>query len=245
VSTIVPLSLGAVLLTAFAVAERCVPHPLLPLRMLVGRTRSGAHASVAVAGVAIFAVFLFLTYYLQQVRGDSPVATGLLFLPLLACFLVSGNLSSIVALPHLGPRGVIVAGMLLGGGGMAYLTRLTMTSSYARGVLPSLLVLGLGFGMIVAPAVNTATAGVARHDSGTASALVDTVQQVGGSIGIAALSTIAVVATASYRVAHQPGPLAQAAAATHGFTVAFAVTAALFGIGALQAAILLPSRQRH
>jgi EmrB/QacA subfamily drug resistance transporter len=244
-STVVPLSLGALLLAAFAVVERRVPHPLLPLRMVLGRTRGGANASVAVAGVAIFGVFLFLTYYLQQVKGDSPVATGLLFLPLLACFLVSGNFSSVVALPHMGPRGVVAAGMLLGGGGMAYLTRLTVGSGYARGVLPALLVLGLGFGMIVAPAVNTATAGVPHHDSGVASALVDTMQQVGGSIGIAALSTIALVATASYRVAHHPGPLAQAAAVTHGFTVAFAVASALFGIGALQAAILLPSRQRR
>ena len=91
--------------------------------------------------------------------------------------------------------------------------------------MPALLIMGLGFGMIFAPAINTATAGVQRQDSGVASALVNTMQQVGGSIGTSALSTIALTATASYLVAHHTGPLAPAVAATHGYTMAFAVSA--------------------
>ena len=134
--------------------------------------------------------------------------------------------------------------MVFGTAAMTYLTQLTVTSSYAGGILPALLIMGLGFGMIFAPAINTATAGVQRQDSGVASALVNTMQQVGGSIGTAALSTIALTATASYLAAHHTGPLAPAIAATHGYTTAFAVSAGIFGLGVILAILLLPSRQR-
>jgi hypothetical protein len=242
--TLGSLGLGVVLLAAFGFAEQRVSHPLLPLRVILDRTRGGAYVAVGVAGIAIFSVFLFLTYYLQQVKGYSPVTTGLAFLPLFGCILVSSNTSSIVTLPRFGPRVLITIGMVLGGGAMIYLTQLTPTSSYAGGVLPSLLVMGLGFGMIIAPAINTATAGVSREDSGVASALVNTMQQVGGSIGTSALSTIALTATASYLVAHHTGRLAAATAATHGYTVAFAVSAGLFGLGVVLAIVLLPSKLR-
>jgi len=119
-----------------------------------------------------------------------------------------------------------------------------VTSSYAAGVLPALIIMGLGFGMIFAPAINTATAGVQRQDSGVASALVNTMQQVGGSIGTALLSTIALTATASYLAAHHTGVLAPAIAATHGYTVAFAVSAGIFGLGVILGIVLLPSKQR-
>jgi hypothetical protein len=98
--------------------------------------------------------------------------------------------------------------------------------------------------MIISPAINTATAGVQRQDSGVASALVNTMQQVGGSIGTAALSTIALTATAHYLIAHHTGRLALATAATHGYTMAFTISAALFGVGTVLAVVLLPSRQR-
>jgi hypothetical protein len=143
-----------------------------------------------------------------------------------------------------GPRVLIAAGMLLGAGGMAYLTQLTVTSSYTGAVLPALLILGLGFGMIFAPAINTATFGVARQDSGVASALVNTMQQVVGSIGISALSTIALTATASYLITHHTSPLAPAIAATHGYTTAFTVSATLLGLGFILAIVLLPSKHR-
>jgi MFS family permease len=127
---------------------------------------------------------------------------------------------------------------------MAYLTQLTVSSSYAVNVVPALVAMGLGFGMIFSPAINTATAGVARRDSGVASALVNTMQQVGGSIGTAALSTVALTATASYLAAHHTGRLATDTAAVHGYNVAFGVSAVLFVVGALVAVLLLPSRRR-
>ena len=242
--TVGSLVAGVVLLAAFVLAERRVSHPLLPLRVITDRTRGGAYLSVGLTGIAVFGVFLFLTYYLQLIKGYSPVTSGLAFLPMIACILLASNTSSIVLLPRVGPRALVVTGMLLGGGAMAYLTQLTVTSSYAGSILPALLALGLGFGMIFAPAINTATTGVARQDSGVASALVNTMQQVGGSIGTAALSTLALTATATYLTAHHAGPLAPAVAAVHGYSVAFTVSAALFGVGALVAALLLPPRRR-
>ena len=235
---------GVVLLAAFVVAEQRSPHPLLPLRVILDRTRGGSYLAVFISGIAIFGTFLFLTYYLQVVKGDRPLTTGLLFLPMIGCLLLSSNLSSIVLLPRLGPRALIAAGMLLGAGGMAYLTQVSVTSSYASSVLPPLLILGLGFGMIFAPAINTATFGVARRDSGVASALVNTMQQVGGSIGVSALSTIALTATASYLVAHHTSPLAPAVAATHGYILSFAISAGLLGVGFILTILLLPSKRR-
>jgi EmrB/QacA subfamily drug resistance transporter len=241
--TVGSLVAGVVLLAGFVVAEQRSSHPLLPLRVILDRARGGSYLAVFLAGIAIFATFLFLTYYLQVIKGESALATGLLFLPMVGCILITSNLSSIVGLARVGPRVLIATGMLFGAGGMAYLTQITVTSGYAGSVLPALLILGLGFGMIFAPAINTATFGVARRDSGVASALVNTMQQVGGSIGISALSTVALSTTASYLVTHH-GPLAPAMAATHGYTVAFTVSAALFGLGFILAIVLLPGKRR-
>ncbi len=242
--TIGSLVLGLLLLAGFVMAERRSSHPLLPLRVILDRTRGGSYVAVGLSGIAIFGVFLFLTYYLQDVKGYSPVTSGLAFLPMIGCILISSNVSSIVTLPRLGPRVLITTGMLCGVVAMTYLTQLTVTSSYLVGILPALLIMGLGFGMIFAPAINTATAGVQRQDSGVASALVNTMQQVGGSVGTSLLSTIALTATTSYLVAHHTGRLAPAVAATHGYTVAFAVSAGVFGLGVILGIVLLPSRKR-
>jgi EmrB/QacA subfamily drug resistance transporter len=242
--TLGSLVLGPVLLAGFAAAEQRSSHPLLPLRVLVDRARGGSYVALFISGIAIFGTFLFLTYYLQLIKGESPLTTGLLFLPMIGCILITSNLSSIVLLPRVGPRVLIAAGMLLATCGMAYLTQVSVTTSYAAGVLPALLILGSGFGMIFAPGINAATTGVRREDSGVASALVNTVQQVGGSIGTSALSTIALTATASYLVAHHASPLAPAIAATHGYTLAFAISAALLGLGCVLAIVLVPAKHR-
>jgi EmrB/QacA subfamily drug resistance transporter len=239
--TLGSLVCGVVLLVGFVVAERRVRHPLLPLRVIVDRARGGAYVAVGISGMAIFGTFLFLTFYLQVVKDYSPLTTGLLFLPMTGCILLSSNLSNNIGL---GPRALIAAGMLLGAGGMALLTQVSVTSSYVSAVLPGLLVLGLGLGLIFAQAINTATAGVAREDSGVASALVNTMQQVGGSIGTSALSTIALSATATYLIGHDTGPQASAIAATYGYTIAFGVSAGLLGFGFILAIVLVPSRRR-
>jgi EmrB/QacA subfamily drug resistance transporter len=242
--TILCLVAGPLLLAAFVVAERRSAHPLLPLRVILDRSRGGSYAVLGLTGIALFGVFLFLAYYLQQVKGYSPVTSGLLFLPFVGGILISSTLSSIVALPRVGPRVLIASGMLLGVGAMAYLTQLTVASSYAAVILPAVIVMGLGFGIIFAVTINTATAGVSRQDAGVASALVNTMQQVGGSIGLSALSTVALTATASYLAAHHTGPLAPEIAATHGYTTAFTIAAAILGLGVIVAIVLLPSRRQ-
>jgi EmrB/QacA subfamily drug resistance transporter len=236
---------GVVLLVGFVAAEMRVDHPLLPLRVIVDRARGGSYLSVAISGIAIFGTFLFLTFYLQTIKGDSPLKTGLLFLPMIGAILITSNLSSLPRVLWLGPRVLIAAGMLLGAGGLALLsTQVSVTSSYVSAVLPGLLLLGLGLGLIFARAIATATYGVARQDSGVASALVNTMQQVGGSIGTSALSTIALSATATYLIAHHTSPLAPAIAATHGYTIAFGISAGLLGLGFILAIAVLPSRRR-
>ncbi len=220
--TVTCLVAGPLLLSAFVAAERRSAQPLLPLRVILDRTRGGSYAGLGLTGIALFGVFLFLTYYLQGVKGYSPVTSGLLFLPFVGGILVSSTVSSIVALPRVGPRALIASGMLLSTGAMAYLTQL----------------------VIFAVTINTATAGVRRQDAGVASALVNTMQQVGGSIGLSALSTVALTATASYLAAHHTGPLAPAIAATRGYTTAFAVAAAILGLGVILAIVLLPSRRQ-
>ncbi|HTW03047.1 MAG TPA: MFS transporter [Streptosporangiaceae bacterium] len=243
--TIGSLVVGGVLLVAFALAESRSVHPLLPLRVIADRTRGGSYVSVGISGISIFSTFLFLTFYLQEIKGYSPLVTGLLFLPMIGCILLTSNLASIIGMARVGPRVLIAGGMLLAAAGTALLTQITVTSSYVSAVLPAFLIMGLGFGMIFAPAINAATTGVRREDSGVASALVNTMQQVGGSVGTSALSTVALDATATYLVTHHAaGPLASAIAATHGYTVAFIISAALLGAGFILAIGLIPSKRR-
>jgi EmrB/QacA subfamily drug resistance transporter len=242
-TTVISLVIGAVLLVAFVMAEARISAPLLPLRVVTDPARGGAYAAVGIAGFAVFAVFLFVSYYLQLVKGFSPVSSGIAFLPMMAGILFSSNMSTIVWLPRFGPRVLIGTGMSLGCIGMVYLSQLTAGSSYASGVLPALILMGLGFGMIVAPAINTATSRVDPQDAGVASALVNTMQQVGGSVGTAVLSTIAASATASYLRGH--GASAQLAAFTNGYTSAFVVAAVLFGVGAVVTTIIIPPKLVH
>jgi hypothetical protein len=193
----------------------------------------------------MFGLFLFLTYYLQTVKGFSPVMSGLAFLPMIGCVMISSNLSNIVTLPRFGPRVVITVGMVVGSLALLYLSRLDVHSSYVGGVLPSLIFMGFAMGMVMAPSMNTATAGVQPHDAGVASALVSTMQQVGGSIGTAVLSTIVATETTAYATAHRTlGPAVAAQAATHGFTVAFAISAGTFAAGAVMGALLFPTKKR-
>jgi EmrB/QacA subfamily drug resistance transporter len=242
--TIGSLVVGVLLLVAFVRLEQRVAHPLLPLRVIADRSRGMAFAAVGIAGVAMFGLFLFLTYYLQVVQHFSPVTSGLAFLPMIACVMISSNTSNIVTLPRFGPRVVITVGMMTGFVALTYLSRLDVHSSYAGGVLPALMLMGLAMGMVMAPSMNTATAGVHPQDAGVAAALVSTMQQVGGSIGTAAMSTIAASVTASYASSHTPVRGFDPVAATHGYTTVFLASALVFAVGGVLAAALFPSKAR-
>jgi EmrB/QacA subfamily drug resistance transporter len=242
--TMVSLVLGVALLAVFVRVEQRVGHPLLPLRIVTNRSRGMAFAAVGIAGLAMFGLFLFLTYYLQLVKHFSPVTSGLAFLPMIGCIIISSNTSNIVTLPRFGPRIVITVGMVTGFLGLSYLSRITVHSSYAGGVLPALMLMGLAMGMVMAPSMNTATAGVQPRDSGVAAALVSTMQQVGGAIGTAVLSTVAASVTASYASSHLPVHGFNAVAATHGYATVFLTSALVFATGAILAAAFFPSKAR-
>jgi EmrB/QacA subfamily drug resistance transporter len=237
-TTVAFLAASGVLLAAFVAIERRVAHPLLPLRVVTDRDRGASFLSIGIAAAAVFAVFMFLTYYMQQNLGLSPVLNGVAFLPMTAMIVLSAGVSSTRLVPRFGPRWLVATGMLLGALGMLLLTGLGVHSSYAADVLPSLVVMGLGFGMIFAPAISRATLGVADQDAGVASALVNANQQVGGSIGVALLSTLASSAATSFIAGARPTPALLAAATVHGYTTAFAWSAGIFALGAAVALLL-------
>ncbi len=242
--TVGMLTLAVVLLSAFLLVESRVEHPLLPLRIVEDRDRGGSYLAVAMSAIAIFAVFLFLTYYLQQNLGLSPIMAGVAFMPMVACIMFSSITANVRLVPRFGARPLVPTGMLMGAAGMLYLTGLGPHASYAGAILPSLLVMGLGFGLIFAPSIATATLGVGQDDAGVASAMVNVSQQVGGSIGTALLSTIAVTATASFATAHAGAPGITAQAAVHGYTTAFMWSAVIFAVGAVFTGALLRPRSQ-
>jgi EmrB/QacA subfamily drug resistance transporter len=237
--TIAALAASAVLLIGFVLIERRVAHPLLPLHIVWDRARGGAYATIALAGSAVFAVFLFLTYYMQQSLGFSPLKTGLGFLPLTAMIVLTATTVQTRVLHRTGAKPLVMGGMTVGLGAMLLFSQLSAHGSYAAHVLPGLLLTGLAMGMIFAPAFSTATLGVKPTDAGVASAMVNTSQQVGGSVGTALLSTIFASSAATYASSHA-GALA-GTAAIHGYTTAFEWAAGLFGLGLLVALLVLPA----
>src|SRR5579862_8265508 len=243
-ATIVALIASPVLLTAFVLIERRATHPLLPLHIIWDRVRGGAYTTIALAGAGVFAVFLFLTYFLQQQLGLSPLTTGLAFLPLTGVLVVTSTTVQTRVIQHTGVKPLVLAGTTLGALAMFLFTRLTPGSSYASNVLPGLLVLGVGMGCIFAPAFSTATLGVEGREAGVASAMVNTSQQVGGSVGTALLSTIFASAAARYAVSHPRTPALANAAAVHGDTTAFWWAVGVFALAFLLAMVILPGRAK-
>ena len=244
--TVVALAAAAVLLVGFVLVERRVAHPLLPLHVVLHRDRGGSYLAVALSAIAIFAVFLFLTYFLQENLAMTPVQAGLAFLPMVGGVLTSSISANVALLPRFGARPLVPLGMLLGCAGMTYLAFLEPDSTYAGHVLPSLIVMGLGFGLIFAPSISTATLGVGSRDAGVASAMVNVSQQVGGSIGTALLSTIAVSASKDFAAAHGgPRPAIMAQAAVEGYTHAFTWSAAIFAFAALVTLLLLRPKEEQ
>jgi EmrB/QacA subfamily drug resistance transporter len=231
---------GAILLTLFAAIQSRSRNPLLPLRVVTNRNRAGSFITIGISGSAVFGVFLFLTYYLQQTRGYSPVATGIAFLPMTAAVMISAAVATNKLRARFGPRPLVVTGMALGAAGMLYLSRIGVDSSYVTAILPALVAIGIGLGLSMASAMNSATLGVDPADAGVASATVSASQQIGGSLGTALLSTIATSALTSYIVgahAHVSQAL-MANAAVHADTTAFTWAAAIFAIGAVIAGSL-------
>jgi len=229
---------AVVALVLFGYVQNRISAPLLPPHIVVNRNRAGSFILMALAAVSMFGVFLFLTYYLQGIKGYSALRTGFAFLPMSVTLIFTSVGIAARLLTKFPPRFLLVPGMLLAAGGMAWMTHISVGGSYATEVLPAEILLGLGFGLTFMPVFSVATAGVAPQDAGVTSATLNTSQQVGGSIGTALLNTIAVSASASYIASHHlpPAALAQnpataktlnpavlfaeAQAQVHGYTIA-------------------------
>ena len=241
-ATIVALVASPVLLITFVVIESRVKNPLLPLHIVRDRARGGAYMSVLLASAGVFAVFFFLTYYMQLTLHFSPLTAGLAFLPMTGVLVSTSVVAQTRVLPRTGAKALMMIGMALAVVAMIIFTRLTPGGAYATHVLPGLLVIGLGMGCIFAPAIGTATLGVQVRETGVASALVNTSQQVGGAVGLALLSTLSASAATNYVRAHPRVPGVAAIAAVHGYTTGFAVAAGIFATGFLLALLILPAK---
>jgi EmrB/QacA subfamily drug resistance transporter len=235
------LAAGLALLAAFAAIQRRVAHPLLPPRVVLDRNRGGSYLAIAIVGIGMYGTFFFLTYYLQQTLGFSPVQAGVAFLPMIAAVMVTATTCSTVLLTRIGPRPLVTLGLGFAAVGTFLFAHLSVTSTYAEHVLPGLIVTGIGLGLVMAPAMNTGTAGVDAADAGVASAMVNTMQQVGGSLGTALLSPVAASATTSFLGGQRPSSALVAHATVHGYTTAFWWGTAIFAVGAVLCGLLLRS----
>lgn len=230
-STIALFIAAVVLLVAFVAIERNTSEPLLPPRVFTERNRAGAFLVSLLLGLALFGMFLFLVYYMQGTLHYSAVKSGLAFLPFSVGVVVGAALASGL-LPRFGPRPLMVGGTAAAAVGMALFTQITVDGSYLSHVLPAQIVMSIGIGTAFVALSSTALVGVRDHDAGVASALVNTTQQIGGSLGTALLNTIAATATTSYLAVHGAGQTSEGL--VHGYTVAFT-----WGLGALVLASVL------
>jgi EmrB/QacA subfamily drug resistance transporter len=195
------LTAGAVLLAAFALVETRSRHALLPLRLLRQRDRLGANLIMLGVGTAIFGVFFFITLFVQDVWGYSALRAGVAFLPLTAMLLAaSGTAAALV--PRIGARPLLLAGGAASAGGLYWLSRVTEHGTYAGGLLGPSLMTGAGLGLLFVPLPLVALARVSEADSGVASSLLNVGRQVGGSIGLAVLGTVAWTVVANGDRAH-------------------------------------------
>ncbi|WP_375256575.1 MFS transporter [Streptomyces sp. PKU-EA00015] len=187
--TLGAFGVAAALLTAFVLIERRAKEPITPLRMFADRNRSGTYLIMMSLSAAMFGMFFFIVLFVQNVLGYSPITSGLAFLPVTVMIVTAAGISSKL-LPVLGPKPFLVVGAVLTGGGMAWLTAISPDTSYLGGILGPMLLFGFGMGLVFVTATLTAVSGVAQHESGAASSLLNATQMVGGSLGLSILMTV-------------------------------------------------------
>lgn len=241
-STIGPIAAGVALLAAFTAVEARVARPLVPLGIIANRTRGTAYLGALISGIGLIGTFLLVTYYLQSILGFSPLRAGLAFLPFIAGIVAAANYVSNSGLERFGPKKIVPIGMILAAGAAGLLTGIGVHGGYGPWVAPALVLMGLGTGCIVTVAFNLGPAGARPSDAGVAAALVNSSNQVGGSLGAALLNTIAASAAASYLASNAPRASLQAAA-VHGDVIAFRFLVILFAVGAVVTAALYPKRR--
>lgn len=218
------LVVAAVLLVSFSAWQTRATRPILPARVLADRVRGGAFFAMVVNPFAMVGMFLFMTFQLQSVMHFSPTKAGLAFLPYVISVVVSSTQITARLPARVQPRARVVPGLLLVAVGLLLLSRLTPDSGYVTGVLPALILFGLGTGASMPTCMSLATRVADPRDAGIASAFANTTQQIGGSLGAAVLNTISVTAAAGYLSSHHTaGALAHAT--SHGNATAAASAA--------------------
>jgi EmrB/QacA subfamily drug resistance transporter len=229
-ATILTLLGGAALLAAFVVIESRIAHPLVPLGVFRRRPVAAANGIAVMIGAALFSMFFFLSLYLQQVNGYSPLKAGFAFLPA-ALATLTGALAAPRLVTRVGVRRQLIIGPLLAGGGLAWLGQLSAGDSYVTHVFGALVLTGLGMGISFVPMTIAATADVPRHQAGLASGLINTSRQIGGAVGLAVMATVA----------------AGASSPTAGYDRAFWISAAAMVIVAALAGALpgKPKPEQH
>jgi EmrB/QacA subfamily drug resistance transporter len=257
---IVSLAAAAVLLVAFGFIEVRSRHALVPMRVLRSRDRTGSYLIMLCVGTALFGMFFFLTLFLQNVWGYSALKTGVAYLPMIGMVMVASAIASQLV-PRIGARPLLLAGSTIATGGMFWLSRITEHSTYAGDLLGPMLVTATGLGLIFVPLSLVALTRVHNNDAGVASSLLNTGQQVGGSIGLAILGTVAwsavansihsqAAAAAGHASAHLPAAkmaALQKAMADHamatGFAKGYLVSAGIALLGLLIALVAIRVRR--
>ena len=248
-STLLFLGLAVLLLGIFLVLEGRLRNPMLPLHIVQDRNRGGSYLIFLLVGAGLFAMFLFLTFYLQAVLGYSPLRAGFAFLPFsLGIIFSAGAVAQL--LPRVGPRPLLIIGLTMATGSMLWLTQISPTTNYFTHVLPPMIVMSVGLAGVFIPASSTALFGVGGHDAGIASAVLNTSQQIGGSLGLALLNTLYIGAVEDFMTENrlQPvdtpnGPLAPPDALVHGYAVSFFWGSVMFLIALVVTVLMVNARK--
>jgi EmrB/QacA subfamily drug resistance transporter len=232
-TTLSTIVAGVVLLAGFAYRETQTASPVLPLAVVLDRNRGASYVAILMVGLGQFGMLLFVTYYCQRTLGFTAIQSGLAFLPWLAAFTTTSQIGSRVIAKRVGPRWTIAPGIAIAGLALIMLSQLSVSSSYATDVLPALILFGAGVGLTIACAVNAATSVSEPRHAGAASAMVNTSQMIGASLGTALLNSLAVSAVASYLATHVGQAQAAAQAATHSYDTVFRISAVIMLVGSL------------
>jgi len=236
--TLVGLPVAAVLLAAFLVIESRSEAPIMPLRLFRSRSLSGANLVMFFTAAAVFAMWFFLSLYLQNVLGYSPLQAGIAFVPQTLAIVIGAQISSRLA-TRIGARPLLIVGPLISAVGLAWLSRIDATTAYFPGIVVPGMIITLGLGLTFTPVTLAATTGVAREEAGLASGIVNTTRQIGASIGLALLATIASQHTRSVLAGTHPTAQQTAAALTAGFGRGYEL-AVVFAVAAAAAAVIVP-----
>ncbi len=230
---------AAFFIAAFFAIEMRVGNPLLPLRVLKERNRGGSYLTSLLTGTGLFAMFLFLSIYMQNFLHYSPLKSGFAFLPFSGGIIIGAGIASQL-LPKLGPRPLMVGGLLVGAGGLWLLAGITPTSGYTRSILPAMVIMSVGLAFVFIPSASTGLHNAGEHDAGVASAVLNTSQQIGGSLGAALLNTVAISSAAAYIKGHSSmGQKAMIYGQVHGFSTTFKIGAGFLLTAALVSALFI------